>query len=71
MKNETTLKPKTRTSPDGMLMNEIQTNMVMGFLEQGLVNEAEKKLKEFGVSKKEINKIFKDFLKLQMEGEKK
>ena len=45
--------------------------MVMGMLEQGLVNEAENKLKEFGVSKKEINKIFNDFLKLQMEREKK
>tara|TARA_R110002020_G_C15778332_1_gene728902 strand:+ start:21 stop:224 length:204 start_codon:yes stop_codon:yes gene_type:complete len=65
---------KTKNNVDKVLENivaDLQIKMVMGMLEQGLVNEAENKLKEFGVSKKEINKIFNDFLKLQMEREKK
>ena len=42
------------------LITDIQTKMVMGFLEQGLVKEAENKLEEFGLTKKEIKKLFKE-----------
>ena len=40
------------------IVNDLQTKMVMGFLEQGLVKEAENKLEEFGLTKKEIQKLF-------------
>ena len=39
------------------ILTDIQTNMIMAFLEQGLVKEAEKKLEEFGLSKEEIKKV--------------
>ena len=40
------------------LITDIQTKMVMGFLEQGLIKEAKNKLEEFGLTKKEIQKLF-------------
>ena len=36
------------------IVNDLQTNMVMGLLSQGLVKKAEDMLGEFGLSKKEI-----------------
>ena len=45
---------------DNRLITDIQTKMAMGFLEQGLVKEAENKLEEFGLTKKEIKKLFKE-----------
>ena len=42
------------------LVTDIQTNLVMAMLEQGLVKEAESKLEEFGVSKKVTQNIFKN-----------
>jgi len=43
--------------PEDKILTDIQTNMIMAFLEQGLVKEAEKKLEEFGLSKEEIKKV--------------
>ena len=42
------------------LVTDIQTNLVMAMLEQGLVKEAESKLEELGVSKKVTQNIFKN-----------
>ena len=42
------------------IVNDLQTNMVMGLLSQGLVKKAEDMLGEFGLSKKEIKELFKD-----------
>ena len=42
------------------IVADLQTKMVMGFLEQGLVKEAENKLEEFGLTKKETKKLFKE-----------
>jgi len=41
------------------IVADLQTNMVMGFLEQGLIKEAESKLEEFGraISKTKTGKI--------------
>ena len=40
------------------IVADLQTKMVMGFLEQGLIKEAKNKLEEFGLTKKEIQKLF-------------
>jgi|TARA_B100001964_G_scaffold234079_1_gene292200 hypothetical protein len=48
---------------DDRLIADIQTNMVMDFLEQGLVKEAENKLEEFGLTKKEIKKTLNQYKK--------
>ena len=42
------------------IVADLQTKMAMGFLEQGLVKEAESKLEEFGLPKKEIKELFKE-----------
>ncbi|HAT65602.1 MAG TPA: hypothetical protein DCS66_13560, partial [Flavobacteriaceae bacterium] len=42
------------------IVNDLQTNMVMSFLEQGKVKNAENMLEEFGLSKKEIKELFKE-----------
>ena len=42
------------------IVGDIQTNLIMAMLDQGLVKEAESKLEEFGLPKKEIKEIFKD-----------
>ena len=41
------------------IVADLQTNMVMAMMKQGLVKEAKNKLEEFGLPKKEIKKIFK------------
>ena len=51
--------PKTTEEINNNIVEELQTNLVMGMLEQGLVKEAESKLEEFGVSKKVTQNIFK------------
>ena len=43
------------------IVADLQTKMVMGFLEQGLVKEAENKLEEFGLTKKEIKKTLNQY----------
>tara|TARA_R110000824_G_scaffold4828_1_gene22824 strand:+ start:158 stop:367 length:210 start_codon:yes stop_codon:yes gene_type:complete len=42
------------------IVADLQTNMVMAMMKQGLVKEAKNKLEEFGLPKKEIKKIFKE-----------
>jgi hypothetical protein len=49
-----------KTEIENKLITDIQTKMAMGFLEQGLIKEAENKLEEFGLTKKEIKKLFKE-----------
>ena len=51
--------PKTTEEINNNIVEEVQTNLVMAMLEQGLVKEAESKLEEFGVSKKVTQNIFK------------
>ena len=42
---------------DNNLITEFQVGVVMAMLEQGAVKEAENKLEEFGVSKKETEEL--------------
>jgi len=50
---------KTTEEINNNIVEEVQTNLVMAMLEQGLVKEAKSKLEEFGVSKKVTQNIFK------------
>jgi hypothetical protein len=53
-------KPKKTTKEiTNNIIEELQTNLVMAMLEQGLVKEAESKLEEFGVPKKVTQNIFR------------
>ena len=52
--------PKSNEEISENIVTDLQTNMVMAMFEQGLVKEAENKLEEFGLAKKEIKKLFKE-----------
>jgi len=52
--------PKSNEEISENIVTDIQTNMVMAMFEQGLVKEAENKLEEFGLAKKEIKKLLKE-----------
>ena len=52
--------PKTTEEINNNIVEEVQTNLVMAMMKQGLVKEAKNKLEEFGLPKKEIKKIFKE-----------
>ena len=52
--------PKSNEEISENIVTDLQTNMVMAMFDQGLVKEAENKLGEFGLAKKEIKKLFKE-----------
>jgi len=52
--------PKSNEEISENIVTDLQTNMVMAMFEQGLVKEAENKLEEFGLAKKEIKKLLKE-----------
>jgi len=54
--------PNTKTTEEinKNIVVDLQIKMAMVFIEQGLIKEAENKLKEFGLPKKEIEKLFKE-----------
>jgi len=52
--------PKSNEEISEKIVTDLQTNMVMAMFDQGLVKEAENKLEEFGLAKKEIKKLFKE-----------
>ena len=52
--------PKSNEEISEKIVTDLQTNMVMAMFDQGLVKEAENKLEEFGLAKKEIKKLLKE-----------
>tara|TARA_R100001377_G_scaffold4387_1_gene2511 strand:- start:165 stop:374 length:210 start_codon:yes stop_codon:yes gene_type:complete len=52
--------PKSNEEISENIVTDLQTNMVMAMFDQGLVKEAENKLEEFGLAKKEIKKLLKE-----------